>query len=75
MKELIEVFRMNEISPKVRAGIIIRLGQAINNQHGMNLTEALVYELVSILEPENKILKDRYFIDSYIKSGGEIIDI
>ena len=72
MKSLIEVFRMEEISPKVRAGIIIRLGQAINNQYGMNLTEALVYELISILDPDNKILIDEHFIDSYIKCGGEI---
>jgi len=73
MQELIEVFRMDEISPKVRAGIIIRLGQAINNQYGMNLTEALVYELVSVLEPGNKILTDDHFVSLYIRSGGEII--
>ena len=72
MKALIEVFRMEEISPKVRAGIIIRLGQAINNQYGMNLTEALVYELVLILDPNNKILDNENFINSYIKNGGEI---
>ena len=70
MKELIDVFRMNELSRKVRAGIIIRLRGAINNRYGMNLTEALVYELVSILDPENAILSDKHYIDSYIRSGG-----
>ncbi len=73
MKELIEVFRMTEIAPKLRASIIIRLGQAINDQYGMNLTEALVYELVAILDPDNSILTDEYFVSSYVKSGGEKI--
>ena len=68
MKSLIEVFRMTEISPKVRASIIIRLGQAINNQYGMNLTEPLVYELVLFLDPENAILKNTHFIEMYNKT-------
>jgi len=72
MKELIEVFRMNELTPKVRASIIIRLGQAINNQYGMNLTEALVYELITILDPDNDIFTDDHFVASYVKSGGKI---
>ena len=72
MKELIDVFRMNELSRKVRAGIIIRLGGAINNRYGMNLTEGLVYELVSILDPENAILSEKHYIETYIRSGGII---
>jgi hypothetical protein len=32
MKEIIEVFRMNEIDPKIRSRIIIKLGKAINDQ-------------------------------------------
>ena len=62
MKELIDVFRMSEINAKTRAKIIIELGKAINNEHSMNITEALVYELVLILDPSNKILKDDYYI-------------
>lgn len=54
MKELIEVFRMNEISIAVRCRIIIQLGHAINAEHGMNITGPLVYELVKQLDPENK---------------------
>ena len=61
MKEIIDVFRMNEISPKTRAIIIIKLGQAINDEHSSNITEAIVHELVSILDPENPILVERYF--------------
>lgn len=54
MKELIEVFRMNEVSIGVRCRIIIQLGRAINFQFGANITEPLVYELVKQLDPENK---------------------
>ena len=63
MKEIIEVFRMSEISAKVRARIIIKLGRGINDQMGMNVTEPIVYELVSLLEPTNPILKDKHYLD------------
>lgn len=61
MKELIDVFRMNEIDPKTRARIIIKLGKAINYEYGSNLTEGIVFELVSILDPENEILKEERY--------------
>lgn len=61
MKDLIAVFKMKEIEPKTRARLIIKLGRAINHEYAMNLTEAVVFELVSILDPENEILKmDHY---------------
>ena len=62
MKELIEVFRMTEIDSKTRVKIIIKLGRAINDQMGMNITEPLVYELVMILDPENEILSKEHYI-------------
>lgn len=61
MNELINVFRMNEIKPETRASIIIKLGQAINAEHGMNLTEPLVYELVMQLCPDHKIKNNKYY--------------
>ena len=61
MKEMIFVYNMVELSPKKRAMIIIKLGRALNYQIGANWTEAVVYELVSILDPENNILEmDEY---------------
>lgn len=54
MKEIIEVFRMNEVSVEVRCRIIIQLGKAINFQYGANITEPLVYELVKQLDPQNQ---------------------
>lgn len=63
MKALIDVFRMNEIDPKIRAKIIIRLGRAINNEHQSNITEPLVFELVSVLEPDNKILTEEHYLN------------
>ena len=67
MQSIIEVFRMNEVDPKTRAKIIIKLGNAINAQMGMNITEALVWELVKALDPENKIVTDEF----YLKCAGK----
>jgi len=61
MKELIEVFRMNEVSISVRCRIIIKLGHAINAEHGMNITEPLVYELVKLLDPDNKYVETEHY--------------
>jgi hypothetical protein len=61
MKELIEVFRMSEVSIGVRCRIIIQLGHAINAEHGMNITEPLVYELVKQLDPENKDVETEHY--------------
>lgn len=61
MNALIEVFRMTELDQKTRAKVIIKLGDAINYKYGSNVTEPIVFELVSILDPENEVLKiDRY---------------
>ena len=67
MKELIDVFRMDEIPSKKRASVIIALGKCINNQYGANLTEPIVYELVSILDPQNDVFKDKHFVKSATK--------
>lgn len=61
MKELIEIFRMNEVSIPVRCRIIIQLGEAINAQYSSNITEPLVYELVKQLDPENKVVENEHY--------------
>ena len=71
MKEIIEVFRMTEISPKIRASIIIKLGRAINYQMGMNITEPIVYELVKLLDEENDILSNEHYIKMWNPNGKE----
>jgi len=63
MKELIEVFRMNEISVAVRCRILIQLGHAINDEHEMNITEPLVYELVKALDPNNNDVETPYYLN------------
>ena len=65
MKSLIDVFRMEEINPKIRAEIIIKLGTAINNQLTISITQPLVAELVKYLDPDNKILKDERYIFNF----------
>lgn len=62
MKAIIDVFRMEEVSKETRAKIIIKLGRAINDQYAMNITEGLVFELVSILDPNNEILSDEHYL-------------
>jgi len=61
MKELIDVFRMTEISVKTRCRIIIKLGEAINHEHAYNLTEPIVYELVKQLDPDNKEVETEHY--------------
>jgi len=58
MQSLIEVFRMTEVSNKVRANIIVKLGRAINTEYAMNITEPLVEELVYQLDAEHEIFKN-----------------
>lgn len=61
MNALIEVFRMIEISAQVRANIIVKLGNAINDEYAMNITEPLVYELVKQLDPSHEILSNPHY--------------
>lgn len=61
MQALIEVFRMVEVTPQTRVRIIIQLGKAINMEHGMNITEPLVYELVKQLDPDNEEIRNEYY--------------
>lgn len=56
MKEIIEVFRMEEVSKEARCKIIAELGELINYKYGANLTEVLVYELIYQLCPNHQIL-------------------
>ena len=51
MKSIIDVFRMDEITPNTRIKILIKLCHAVNAEHGMNICEPLVYELVMQLNP------------------------
>jgi hypothetical protein len=61
MQALIDVFRMVEVKPQIRARIIIQLGRVINDEYAMNITEPLVYELVNQLDPHNKDIKDECY--------------
>lgn len=69
MNQLIEVFRMQELQKKTRAEIIIKLGQSINHEYAMNLTEPIVAELVYLLDPENEIFKNEAYSNHVKKSN------
>lgn len=68
MESLIQVFRMKEISVERRIKIIRQLGEAINMDMAMNVTEGLVYELVLALDPDNEIANDEHFL-FYVNRG------
>lgn len=61
MDNLIQIFRMNEISIQSRIKIIKKLGQCINHQYASNITEPLVYELILALNPEDSIQYDSHY--------------
>lgn len=62
MKALIDVFRMTEVSEKVRANIIVELGKAINMEYAANITEPLVAELVYQLDSEHEIFTNERYL-------------
>ena len=59
---LIDVYRMVELKPETRARLIIKLGRAINNSMGMNITQDIVYELVEILDKDHPIFKTEEYL-------------
>ena len=62
MQGLIEVFRMSEVSIKVRCELLIKLGEAINMQYGGNYTEPLVLELVRTLDSNHTLCNDPHYL-------------
>jgi hypothetical protein len=53
MESIIQVFRMHELSFETRIKIITKLGDAINHEHGMSITNELVDELVQVLKDQS----------------------
>lgn len=49
---VIDIYRMDELKPETKAKILLQLGKAINNEYGMNLTNALIKELLETLPVE-----------------------
>jgi hypothetical protein len=66
MNALIEVFRMEEVSKETRIRLLKKLGNLINCKYASNVTEPLVYELVLLLDPNDKIKDDTHYL-SFIK--------
>ena len=58
MQSLIDVFRMKEVEASTRIAIIEKLGDAIDRQLGMNITDDLVCELVKELKRQIKLEED-----------------
>jgi hypothetical protein len=54
MKEIIEVFRMSELSHDTRINVITKLGRALNYEHAANWTDDIIDELVGILQKQKQ---------------------
>lgn len=61
MRELIDVFRMHELTEQTRINIIIKLGEVINHKYAANITEPLVYELVKALDSNNQQVETAHY--------------
>ena len=61
MKELLDVYKMSEVSVQTRVSLIIKIGKFLNDQYGMNISEPLVYELVELLDPAHEILSNSHY--------------
>jgi myosin-crossreactive antigen len=49
MSSIMDVFNMNKVTAKTRAKLLIKLGQAVNNENQSNITNGLVKELIDLL--------------------------
>lgn len=61
MKELIEIFRMTEISIPTRIKLIKEMGELINYQYTSNITEPLVVELCLLLDDKCGIENEEHY--------------
>jgi len=60
MQELIEVFRMKELTVDTRAKILIELGKLINFKYARNITEPLIYELIKTMDLKSDFLNNPF---------------
>lgn len=58
ISSIIEVFRMQEITPLTRGKILIKLGFAINHEMCGNITERLINELLIALNLDKSSCKE-----------------
>ena len=66
MKELLEIFKMEEVSVAARIRLLKKFGRKINDENSANLTEEVVYELVLLLDPDDPIKEDKHYL-SFVK--------
>lgn len=59
---LMDVYNAENISDPVKCRMIIKLGRAINDSNGMNLTQELVYELIKNIDPAHEIMTDQHYL-------------
>jgi hypothetical protein len=61
MRDLVEIYRMTELSVEVRCRLIVKVGQLVNYQYGANVTEPIVHELLALLDSSHPLLKEEVF--------------
>ena len=58
MEELMNIFRMTEISVSARIRLLKKVGHLVNYQYSSNVTEPIIIELIMILDPNYDFSKD-----------------
>ena len=57
MRDLIEIFKMTEITVDTRIRLLKKMVNIVNMQYGSNVAEPIVEELVQALERQKRINK------------------
>lgn len=57
MRDLIEIFKMTEITVDARIRLLKKMVNIVNMQYGSNVAEPIVEELVQALERQKRINK------------------
>ena len=58
---LLDIFKHDTMNKESKIRLILVVGEALNREYGMNWTEQLVFELISMLDKNHKSLKSPWF--------------
>lgn len=58
---LLDIFKHDTMSNNAKVRLILVVGEALNREYGMNWTEQLVFELISMIDKNHNSLKSPRF--------------
>ena len=72
MKELLEIFNMDELKVETRKRLLKKMGEIINYKYAANICEPIIEELTNILESKNNNTSE-FILCSAIQYHGVIV--